>query len=298
VKKWPTQLRQSSPDSGPDTAFQERNLPSSPSPSSLYSSSMSSKSGFMKGGSTKKQLMGTAHGNSLDASRGTSALQLVQSITLVGVSLDHSLHLILQSELSQSQPGPGGSASYLEGFSPVKSLGSVPASASYLLVPSHSLRYLSPTPLQLPTCLTSDSPPLAHLLHSKGMAIPVSTGYVVSKPVHPVRKDLSETVREDWSSVLCVTLVDHYGCGRRGKQARGFLGGDVASRDNDHAEAHTVLETVAAELHSLSWLTVSPVFGDRRSALPFHCDMILRLRRLLHYADRELSQPAVKAEQV
>lgn len=294
MKKWSIQLRRSSPDSSPDTAFQERNLPSSPSPSSLYGSSMSSKSGFMKGSSTKKQLMGTAQATPVDTSRGSSALHLVQSITLVGVSLDHSLHLILQSELSQSQPG--GFASYLEGFSPVKSLGSVPASASYLLIPSPSLRYLSPTPLQLPTCLTSDSPPLAHLLHSKGMAIPLSTGYVVSKPVHPVRKDLSETVREDWPSVLCVTLVDHYGGVRRGKQGRGFLGADVASRDNDHAEAHSVLETVAAELHSLSWLTVSPVFGDRRSALPFHCDMILRLRRLLHFADRELSQPAVKAE--
>lgn len=296
MKKWPIQLRRSSPDSSQDTAFiQERNLPSSPSPSSLYGSSMSSKSGFMKGGSTKKQLMSTAQATPVDSSRGSSALHLVQSISLVGVSVDHSLHLILQSELSQSQPG--GSASYLEGFSPVKSLGSVPVSASYLLIPSPSLRYLSPTPLQLPTCLTSDSPPLAHLLHSKGMAIPLATGYVVSKPVHPVRKDLSESVREDWPSVLSVTLVDHYGGSRRGKQGRGFLGADVVSRDND-AEAHAVLETVAAELHSLSWLTVSPVFGDRRSALPFHCDMIMRLRRLLHYADRELSWPAFKAEQV
>ncbi|KAJ4755679.1 Mediator of RNA polymerase II transcription subunit 13 [Rhynchospora pubera] len=296
VKKWPIQLRRSSPDSSQDTAFiQERNLPSSPSPSSMYGSAMSSKSGFMKGGSTKKQLMGATQAATVDTSRGSSALHLVQSITLVGVSLDHSLHLILQSELSQYQSG--GPASYLEGFSPVKSLSSVSASASYLLIPSPSLRYLSTTPLQLPTCLTSDSPPLAHLLHSKGMAIPLSTGYVVSKSVHPVRKDLSESVREDWPSVLSVTLVDHYGGGRRGKQGRGFLGGDVASRDND-VEAHAVLETVAAELHSLSWLTVSPVFGDRRSALPFHCDMILRLRRLLHYADRLLSRPVVKAEQV
>jgi len=53
------------------------------------------------------------------------------------------------------------------------------------------------------------------------------------------------------------------------------------------AEDHQILECVAAELHALSWLSVSPAFLDRRTALPLHCDMVQRLRRLLHYADKD-----------
>jgi mediator of RNA polymerase II transcription subunit 13 len=59
---------------------------------------------------------------------------------------------------------------------------------------------------------------------------------------------------------------------------------------------HNVLEAVSAELHSLSWMTVSPVYMERRTALPFHCDMVLRLRRLLHFADCHLSQPVETGE--
>ncbi|GMP28955.1 hypothetical protein CsSME_00004281 [Camellia sinensis var. sinensis] len=55
-------------------------------------------------------------------------------------------------------------------------------------------------------------------------------------------------------------------------------------------ETHLILESVAAELHALSWMTVSPAYLDRRTALPFHCDMVLRVRRLLHFADKELSR--------
>lgn len=194
----------------------------------------------------------------------------------------------------------------------MKSVGSMPA--SYMLIPSPNMRCLPPTPFQLPTCLTSESPPLAHLLHSKGSAIPLLTGYVVSKAVPMMRRDASEPKKDDWPSILSVTLVDHYGgnsnnsgiqekMGRGGsnnnlgKQGRSMGPEAISNRDYD-AETRLVLESVAAELHSLSWMTVSPVYLERRTALPFHCDMLLRLRRLLHYADKELSRPPDKSQAV
>jgi mediator of RNA polymerase II transcription subunit 13 len=198
--------------------------------------------------------------------------------------------------------GNTGPSSYLEGFTTVKS---VPGSHSYLLVPSPSMRYLSPATLQLPTCLTSESPPLAHLLHSKGTAIPLAMGYVVSKSVPPVRRDSAQVTKEERPSVLSVSIIDHYGGSTgtvqekmsrgvggssMGKQGRNFTQ-ETATRDYEMV-MHNVLEAVSAELHSLSWMTVSPVYMERRTALPFHCDMVLRLRRLLHFADRYLSQPA------
>ena len=215
----------------------------------------------------------------------------------------------MTSFTGEGNQGGSGTSSYLEGFTPVKSIGSMPASHSYLLVPSPSMRYLSPATLQLPTCLTSESPPLAHLLHSKGTAIPLAMGYIISKAIPPIRRDSAQVTREDRPSVLSISIIDHYGGSigtvqekmSRGsggsnmsKQARNFTQ-ETSTRDYE-MEMHNVLETVAAELHSLSWLTVSPVYTERRTALPFHCDMVLRLRRLLHYADRHLTQPAEKGE--
>ncbi|XP_020677957.1 mediator of RNA polymerase II transcription subunit 13 isoform X1 [Dendrobium catenatum] len=318
VKKWPVQLRRTAPDgvlnnSGASleqqeiSLIQERALPSSPSP--LYNPH--AKPSFIKGGlgqtNAKKQILAGQAG--LDSSRGL--LQLARSISLVSVSMDHTLHLILPSDLSSSGVGQSNSSSsgisnYLEGFSPVKSLGSMPG--SYLLIPSPSMRFLPPSPLQLPTCLTSESPPLAHLLHSKGSAIPQSTGFVVSKSIPNPRKDFVEPIKEDCPSILSVGLVDHYGgqeklavaVGRGGgsamaaKQGRS-LGPEPVSRDYE-VEANLVLESVAAELHSLSWMTVSPLYLERRSALPFHCDILLRLRRLLHYADKEFSKASEQLE--
>lgn len=206
-----------------------------------------------------------------------------------------------------------GQSSYLEGFTPVKSLGST--SASYILIPSPSMRFLPPTPLQLPTCLKSESPPLAHLLHSKGSAIPLSTGFVVSKSVPSMRKDSSRTNNskvEEWPSVLSVNLVDYYGGHNnnnltatqekmvvKGKPGGGrsmvVAEGGGGGRDIE-VETHLILESVAAELHALSWMTVSPAYLERRTSLPFHCDMVLRLRRLLHFADKELSRQPDKSE--
>ncbi|KAL9407431.1 hypothetical protein Peur_004403 [Populus x canadensis] len=304
VKKWPLQLRRSMPDGMAGSAngaslqqqemglIQERTLPSSPSP--LYSPH-SKASGYMKGGlgqtSSRKQLMG-GHA-AVDNSRGM--LQWMQSISFVTISIDHSLHLLLQADT----PSPGGSGSgvgtsmYLEGITPVKSLGST--SASYILIPSPSMRFLPSTPLQHPTCLTAESPPLAHLLHSKGSAIPLSTGFVVSKAVPSVRRDYKSNSREEWPSVLSVSLIDYYG-GNNMTQDKMFRrimkqGGRTLGVDGKDFEIRTqvILESVAAELQALSWMTVSPAYLERRTALPFHCDMVLRLRRLLHFADKELS---------
>ena len=191
--------------------------------------------------------------------------------------------------------GPSG---YHEGFSPVKSLGAT--SASYILIPSPSMRFLPPSPLQLPTCLTAESPPLAHLLHSKGSAIPLSTGFVVSKAVPSMRKDYRSNLKEEWPSVLSVSLIDYYGGTNilQDKIFRGVhKGRNLSSEAKDfEIETHLVLESVAAELHALSWMTVSPAYLERRTALPFHCDMVLRLRRLLHFADKELSRPPEKSQ--
>ncbi|KAF7004086.1 hypothetical protein CFC21_019335 [Triticum aestivum] len=319
VKKWPVQLRRSIPDGIPPNSngptlqqqdmglIQDRNMPSSPS--TLYSPH--SKSSFTKGQSgNKKQILVEQSG--MDSSRGS--LHLVRSISLVAVSQDSSLHLACQADLIATRPTSGegnqsstGSSSYLDGFAPVKSIGSM--SASYLLVPSPSMRYLSPATLQLPTCLTSESPPLAHLLHSKGTATPLAMGYVVSKAVPPVRKNAAQLTKEDRHSVLSVSIVDYYGGSTptvQEKMSRGVGGStmskqarnithETSARDYE-MDMHNVLEAVAAELHALSWMTVSPVYTERRSALPFHCDMVLRLRRLLHYADRHLSQLTEKGE--
>lgn len=187
-----------------------------------------------------------------------------------------------------------GSSGYLEGFTPVKSLGSTPA--AYILIPSPSMRFLPPTPLQLPTCLTAESPPLAHLLHSKGSAIPLSTCFVVSKAVPTMRRDYRSNLKEEWPSTLLVSLIDHYG-GNNFSQEKLMRGNtkQVGRSPSSEAreleiETHVILESLAAELHALSWMTVSPAYLERRTALPFHCDMVLRLRRLLHFADKDLSR--------
>lgn len=187
----------------------------------------------------------------------------------------------------------------VEGFTPVKSLGS--ASSAYVIIPSPSMRFLPPTALQLPTCLTAESPPLAHLLHSKGSALPFSTGFVVSKAVASMRKDYRSNLKEEWPSVLSVSLIDYYGCSNitqekfvRGINKQGGRGLSWEAKDFE-TETHLILESLAAELHALSWMTVSPAYLERRTALPFHCDMVLRLRRLLHFADKELHKKTDKS---
>ncbi|KAI4317451.1 hypothetical protein L6164_025318 [Bauhinia variegata] len=312
MKRWPLQLRRSMSDgmsvTSNGTSLQqpemslipERTLPSSPSP--LYSPHAKG-SGFMKGSlgqpAARKQLLG---GNSIvDSSRGL--LHWAQSISFVAISMDHTLQLVLPAD-SSSPGGTQGSSgvpisSYIEGFTPVKSLGST--SAAYILIPSPSMRFLPPTAFQLPTCLTAESPPLAHLLHSKGSALPISTGFVVSKAVPSMRKDCRSNLKEEWPSVLSVSLVDYYGGPNisqekivRGINKQGSRSFSWDAKDFE-IETHLVLESLAAELHALSWMTVSPAYLERRTALPFHCDMVLRLRRLLHFAEKELSKQSDKS---
>ncbi|KAL8555994.1 hypothetical protein ACS0TY_003706 [Phlomoides rotata] len=312
VKKWSLQLRRSFPDGLSASSngnslqqqemslMQERALPSSQS--SMYNSH-SKASAFIKGGlgqpSSRKQLMG-GHAV-LDNSKGL--LQWVQSISFVSVSIDHSLQLVYQADSTSSGASQGsatsGQSSYLEGYTPVKSLGST--SASYILNPSPSMRFLPPAILQLPTCLTADSPPLAHLLHSKGSAIPLSTAFVVSKAVPSMRRDSRSPSKEEWPSILSVSLVDYYGGNnftqdKLVKKQQVGRGGVSSDAKDFEGETHTILDSIAAELHALSWMTVSPAYLERRSALPFHCDMVLRLRRLLHFSDKELSRLPDKAQ--
>ncbi|XP_040994670.1 mediator of RNA polymerase II transcription subunit 13-like isoform X3 [Juglans microcarpa x Juglans regia] len=297
VKKWPLQLRQSVhngiPASSDSTSLEQQEL-------SLIQETLhyAKASGFIKGDlgkpAARKKLM---CGQTLvDCSRGL--LQWVQSISFVAISVDHSLNLVSQEDSSSpggTQGGGGmGPSGYHEGFKPVQSLGST--FASYILIPSPSMHFLPATPLQLPACLTTESPPLAHLLHSKGPAIPLSTGFVVSNAVPSMRKDYRSNLKEEWPSVLCISLIDYYG-GTNIIQDM-FVGGvnkqdgrSLSSEAKDfEIETHLVLESVAAELHALSWMTVSPAYLERRTALPIHCDMVLRLRRLLQFADKELSQ--------
>ncbi|XP_009615831.2 mediator of RNA polymerase II transcription subunit 13-like isoform X3 [Nicotiana tomentosiformis] len=286
VKKWSLQLRRSVPDgmsaSSNGTSLQQQEI------------------GGLGQPSTRKQLIGGQ--GMVDNSRGL--LQWVQSISFVSVSIDHSLQLMLQADLMShgtsqssgilSQPG------YLEGYTPVKSLGST--STSYILIPSPSMRFLPPVRLQLRTCLTAESPPLAHLLHSKGCAIPLSMGFVVSKSVPTMRRDARSVSKEEWPSVLSVNLVDYYGGSNiiqeKFLKGVGKIGGrDIGSETRDvEIETHLILENIAAELHALSWMTVSPAYLERRSALPFHCDTVLRLRRLLHFADKEVSRQPEKSQ--
>ncbi|KAG9136307.1 hypothetical protein Leryth_003907 [Lithospermum erythrorhizon] len=310
MKKWSLQLRRSVADGLPtsnngtslqqqDMGTQERTLAS---PNTLYNSQTKASS-FMKGGlgqsATRKQMIGGA--SMADNSRGLH--QWVHSICFVSISVDHSLQLVHQADLTSPGTNQGsgilGQPSYLEGYTPVKSLGST--SASYVLIPSPSLRFLPPSPLQLPTCLTAESPPLAHLLHSKGSAIPLSTGFVVSKAVPSMRKD-PLNISKEWPSVLSVGLVDYYGSSSVAQEKfvknASKLGGKSATSESRDVEleAHLILEGVAAELHALSWMTASPMYLERRSALPFHCDMVLRLRRLLYFADKELSKQTDKSQ--
>lgn len=116
-----------------------------------------------------------------------------------------------------------------------------------------------------------------------------------------MRKDRKNNLKEEWPSVLSVGLIDYYGGNNvtQDKITRGITkqgGRNVSSAKDFEIETHLILESIAAELHALSWMTVSPAYLERRTALPFHCDMVLRLRRLLHFADKELTQQADKSQ--
>ncbi|CAA7015493.1 unnamed protein product [Microthlaspi erraticum] len=53
----------------------------------------------------------------------------------------------------------------------------------------------------------------------------------------------------------------------------------------------------AEELHALSWMTVSPAYLDRRTALPFHCDVVLRLRPSASFCGQRTLQEQVHTDE-
>ncbi|KAJ4976166.1 hypothetical protein NE237_001272 [Protea cynaroides] len=108
------------------------------------------------------------------------------------------------------------------------------------------MRYLSPTPLQLPTCLIAD----LHLW-----------------PIfYMVKAQLFHYAMDSW-------------CQKRISRGSIKYGRGLCSEIRDfEIETRLILESVAPELQALSWMTVSPAYLDRRTALPFHCDLLLRLQ--------------------
>lgn len=299
------------------TALSERtlalasNMPSSPGPSSSVFTSRTKPSNFVKaeiGSSTSRKQTGGGHGQN-DVYRG--AFHLVQSISFVTVIIEHSLQLMGPNDIGSQS---GGSQSLLfpsswsssssanalgTGFGLVKTLAST--SASFFFIPAHGLRFLSPPPLQLPIHCTSESPVMEQL-QKNGFASSLASAFIVSRATPSVRTGLMQKSIEEWPSTLHVSLIGHMSnaiISSAHQGPSGTLGNDVTfktkvaksvhSENHDQAtDAHIVLEMVAAELQNLSWLTVSPAFPFRRTALPFHCDVLQRLRRLLHYADSVL----------
>ncbi|GJS98417.1 mediator of RNA polymerase II transcription subunit 13 isoform X1 [Tanacetum coccineum] len=137
VKKWSLQLRRSVPDGMPASSnggpLQQQEM------SIMQDRNHSKGSAYMKGGlgqpsGRKQQLLGGGGGGghvAMDNSKGL--LQWVQSITFVAVSVDHSLQLVYQADSSPgTTQGSGvmGQSCYVEGFTPVKSLGSASSEAT------------------------------------------------------------------------------------------------------------------------------------------------------------------------
>lgn len=296
-------------------------MPSSPGPSSSVFMSRNKPSNFVKtelGSSVTRKQGGISHGHN-DACRG--AFHLVQSVSFVNIMLDHSLQMVGLNDIgSQSGAGIGGSqnvvsSSWLNsssanvltalgtGVGLVKTLAST--AASYMFVPAHGLRFMS-TPLQLPTCGASESPAIEQLLRKSGLATTLASAFIVSRTIPSIRTELMHSkFTEEWPSTLFVGLVGHMSSFTGPNSQQGglsaSLGNDAVLKAKlakpmhtegccDHgSEAHLMVEMIAAELQALSWLTVSPAFPFRRTALPFHCHVLQRLRRLLQYADTEVS---------
>lgn len=178
--------------------------------------------------------------------------------------------------------GSAGNAGSTTGVSTVKTLASM--GSSFMLVPTNSLRTLSPQAWQLPAVPSASTSQLAQLLEGSPIAPPLASAFVVSPPTpSPMSEFVQQTIKEEWPSTLHVGLI--------------ALSGNSASLDSSPAssksskdftkdgflEAHRVVQSVAAQVHALSWLTVSPTVLLRHSPLPFHCNVAQRLRRLLSY---------------
>lgn len=294
-------------------------MPSSPGPSSSVFMSRNKPSNFVKtemGPSSLRKQVGSGHGQN-DAGRG--AFHLVHSVSFVNIMLDRTLQIVGLGDVgSQSAPGVGPqntvSSSWLNsssanvltalgtGVGLIKTLAST--TASYMFVPAHGMRFMSSAPLQLPACNMSELPAAEQFLRKNGVAMTVASAFVVSRAIPSIRTDPSKSI-EEWPSTLFVGLVGHMSnCSGPNSQQAGTsatLGNDALLKakhakpmhndgGSDHnSEAHLAVEAIAAELQALSWLSVSPTLAFRRSALPFHCDIMQRLRRLLQYAVNEVN---------
>ncbi|KAI5059150.1 hypothetical protein GOP47_0025469 [Adiantum capillus-veneris] len=339
VRKWPVQIWQQQSDNNTVTGnssslhaqdvstLAERamalggGMPSSPGPSSLFLS-RSKPANFVKtemGGSSMRKQAGSGIGHGqVDACRG--AFHLIHSISFVNCMLDHTLQIVgLHDVGSQSPAGIGppnsvssnwlnsSSTSVLTalgtGVGLVKTLGT--ATASYMFVPAHGLRFLPSVPLQLPVCKGSEFSVAEQVVRKSGYAATIASAFVVSRAVPSMRNELKKSA-EEWPSNLYIGLVGHMssfvGPNPQAVGQSASLGNDALLKaklpkpmssdggsDYSVEAAHIVVEAVAAELQALSWLSVSPTLPFRRSALPFHCDIVQRLRRLLQYAVNESS---------
>ena len=346
MRKWPVQIWQQVDNSGmmgsnsslqPQdvSTLSDRNMaltsgmPSSPGRSSSVFMSRNKPSTFTKNDMGSSILRKQALGQN-DAPRGI--FHLVHSISFVSIMLDHSLQMVgLNDTVPHSTSvlgGPQGvpSSSWLNsssanvlgtlgsGIGSVKTLSST--AVSYLFVPAHGLRFMSNFPLQLPTCLTSESPAVEQLLHGSGSATMVGSAFVISKTIPSIRTELMLCKSSDeWPSTLFVGLYGHMSSVvaplvQQHTGASSNVGTDPMLKaklnksmnsegGSDHvSEAQSIVEVIAAELQALSWLTASPTYPFRRSALPFHCEVVQRLRRLLQYANAKVGGLQQFKEQV
>ncbi|CAM6096613.1 unnamed protein product [Calypogeia fissa] len=305
-RKWPLQLWPGAATGNSSMQSQDMGLhsdrtlglatsssrPPSPNPASSFSSR--SKPLGMPMNLPRRQGQGLGASQLPMESKGP--FQWVNSISLVSVRVEHSLQAVsvcdtnASSGLSQggtSATGPAnsiGNASSTTGVSMAKTLAHM--GASFMLVPTNSLRTLSPQAWQLPTVTSQSASPLAQLLEGSPLAPPLASAFVVSPPVpSPMSDFVQQTTKEEWPSTLHVGLI--------------ALSGNSSSLDSSPTtskspkdfskdafmEAHRAVQSVAAQVHALSWLTVSPTFLLRHSPLPFHCNVAQRLRRLLSYLD-------------
>ncbi|KAG0582832.1 hypothetical protein KC19_3G089700 [Ceratodon purpureus] len=330
IRKWPVQIRHpdyhsstsvggtgSSSDMGLMT---DRGLglagsgPTSPSPSSSSFGGRGKSSHYNKPGADLSTGMNRrqnqATNQMVPSENAMAALKWVHSISLVSVRADQSLQIVSttdgppegNSSSGPSWPTPSTSTSsgvVSMGVNTVKTLAST--GASYLVVPSHPNRPLTPSSLELLFDPSLSQSPLAQCLHLSGLACPVTTAFAVSAGTTSTSQDFAQRgMKEDWPSTMSVGLVAHYSSASRlgssvqesqhttlGMSSKGFSKSSVMESKEQTLEVSRVLQVVASDLHALSWLNVGLTYVQRRSPLPFHCEVAQRFQRLLDFLDGE-----------
>ncbi|XP_024380105.1 mediator of RNA polymerase II transcription subunit 13 isoform X3 [Physcomitrium patens] len=277
-------------------------IPSSSSFGGREKTSHSSKPGVdMSSGLNRRQNQAS---NQMGPTESTMEMfKWVHSVSLVSVRVDQSLQILSTTEgpaegTSSSGPSwPAGSGSVLSGVvsvgvNTVKTLAWT--GASYSIVPSHVNRPLSTSSVELLLkCPHTEQSPLAQLLQSTGLACPVSTAYTVSAGTSSTINDFAQRSKEDWPSTMSMGLVAHYGTSTTAQDSSGVATSSkgvkpaVVESKEQALEVQRILQTVASDLHALSWLNVGVTCVQRRSPLPFHCEVAQRTQRLLDFLDAE-----------